>query len=77
MESERINDVAEQELKKLEFRVGELIQTCERLKQENHLLREKNERLSADRLSLAERNELARSRVESMINRLKSMEHVA
>ncbi len=77
MDTERVNDVAEQELKKLEFRINELIQTCERLKEENRALRERNDALSAERSTLAERNEMARGRVESMINRLKSMELVA
>ncbi|MBD3618062.1 MAG: TIGR02449 family protein [Chromatiales bacterium] len=74
MEKENINDVAEQELRKLEFRVGELIQTVERLKQENRMLREQNENLTVDRASLVEKNELARTKVEAIITRLRSME---
>ncbi|HDP89938.1 MAG TPA: TIGR02449 family protein [Thioalkalivibrio sp.] len=74
MENENINDVAEQELRKLEYRVGELIQTVERLKQENRMLREQNETLTVDRASLVEKNELARTKVEAIITRLRSME---
>lgn len=77
MENENINDVAEQELRKLEFRVGELIQTVERLKQENRMLRSQNEALAVDRASLVEKNELARTKVEAIITRLRSMEDAA
>ena len=74
MENENISDVAEQELRKLEFRVGELIQTVEHLKQENRMLREQVDGLTVDRASLVEKNELARTKVEAIITRLRSME---
>jgi cell division protein ZapB len=74
MDTEAVNDVAEQELKKLEFRIGELIDTCERLKAENRRLREEHASLSAERSKLAEKNAQAKVRVESIITRLKSME---
>lgn len=77
MENERINDVAEQELRKLEYRVNELIQTVERLKDENRALRETQQSLVAERASLLEKNELARSKVESMIARLRAMDTVS
>jgi cell division protein ZapB len=70
-------DIAEQELKKLEVRVGELIRTCERLKEENRLLREQQANLAAERSSLMEGQEAARLKVEAMIARLKSMEQSA
>lgn len=74
MENENFSDVAEQELRKLEFRVGELIQTVEHLKQENRMLREQNDLLTNERASLVEKNELARTKVEAIITRLRSME---
>jgi cell division protein ZapB len=74
MENENFSDVAEQELRKLEFRVGELIQTVEHLKQENRMLREQNDVLTNERASLVEKNELARTKVEAIITRLRSME---
>lgn len=77
MENERINDVAEQEFKKLEYRVNELIQTVARLKDENRALRETQQGLVAERASLLEKNELARSKVESMIARLRAMDTVS
>ena len=62
------------DLKTLEFRVDELIQLCHQLKNENQALREQQALLMAERAHLLEKNELARSRIEAMIQRLKSME---
>ncbi|WP_297527695.1 TIGR02449 family protein [Thiohalobacter sp.] len=69
--------MAEQELKRLEVRIDELIRTVERLKEENRSLRAQQQMLTSERAQLIERNELARSRVEAMINRLKAMEQSA
>ena len=67
-------NTAELDLKTLEARVDELIRTCSRLKDENQALRTTQEGLVAERAELIEKTELARSRVEAMISRLKSME---
>ncbi|MCK9532642.1 MAG: TIGR02449 family protein [Gammaproteobacteria bacterium] len=67
----------ELDLRLLERRVDELIRTVERLKDENHLLRANNVELAAEKARLLERTELARSRVEAMISRLKGMEREA
>jgi len=67
--------ITEQELRKLEGRLQELVNTIARLKDENRSLRHQQESLVTERAGLIERNELARSRVEAMINRLKAMEH--
>ena len=64
----------EQDLKALEFRVDELIQLCHQLKGENQALRDQQGNLMSERASLMEKNEMARSRIEAMIMRLKSME---
>ncbi|MFW5454501.1 TIGR02449 family protein [Thioalkalivibrio sulfidiphilus] len=77
MDTINTQDIAEQELRKLEVRVGELIRTCERLKEENRLLREQQANLAAERSSLVEGQEAARLKVEAMIARLKSMEQSA
>jgi len=74
MDQQQINDTAEQELKKLEFRVSELIQTCERLKEENRILREHQQQLNEERLNLLRKNEIARTKVEAIVTRLKAME---
>lgn len=74
MASENPTQVSEIDLKKLEYRINELIQVCERLKEENRSLRTQQESLVAERATLIDRNEQARVRVEAMINRLKAME---
>jgi cell division protein ZapB len=62
------------DLDTLERQVEELIRTCRQLREENASLRARQEVLVAERAELIEKTELARSRVESMISRLKSME---
>ncbi|MCP3661761.1 MAG: TIGR02449 family protein [Gammaproteobacteria bacterium] len=64
----------EQDLNRLEGRVDELIRTLSGLKEENHSLRTKQQELMSERASLIEKTDLARSRVEAIITRLKSME---
>lgn len=65
------------DLRQLEARVDELIRTCERLKDENTSLRSQQDSLVAERAALIDKTEQARTRVEAMIQRLKSMEHDA
>lgn len=62
------------DLQSLESQVDELIHTCEQLSDENRALRDQQSTLVAERASLIEKSELARSRVEAMIARLKAME---
>ena len=66
--------MSEQEVKKLEYLVDDLLQACEHLNQENRLLRERQGQLLSERCKLVEKNELASSRVEAMIVRLKALE---
>lgn len=65
---------ADKELKSLEFRLDELIEIMNHLQEENRILRDHQENLVTERAQLIEKNELARTRVESIINRLKAME---
>ncbi len=58
----------------LERQVDELTQICTRLREENTWLRARLATLAEERAQLVEKTELARSRVESMISRLKSTE---
>ena len=69
--------VTEQELQKLEVRLEELVNSIERLKEENRSLRNQQDSLVSERANLIEKNELARTRVDAMINRLKAMEQGA
>ncbi|MCG5517242.1 MULTISPECIES: TIGR02449 family protein [Ectothiorhodospira] len=65
---------AHQTLRELETQVEALARACDRLRDENRMLRHQNEQLLTERSILTERGEQARIKVESMINRLKSME---
>lgn len=62
------------DLTTLESRVEELIRNCEGLREENRALRDQQANLITERAALIEKSELARTRVESMIARLKAME---
>ncbi len=66
--------MSDQELRALEARVEELIRACTRLKEENAALRARHDQVLAERSGLAEKTDLARSRVEAMISRLKNLE---
>lgn len=61
-------------LQALEARIDELISACKELTDENQALRDQQTHLMAERAALIEKSELARSRVEAMIARLKAME---
>ena len=62
------------ELDTLERKVNELIELCQVLSRENRALRSRQNTWSTERAKLIEKNELAKSKVESMISRLKSLE---
>ena len=62
------------DINSLEARIDELIKTVDGLRNENRALRSQQDNLIAERATLIEKSELARSRVESMIARLKAME---
>ena len=69
-----INLNFENDLKRLEERLDDLVKICNRLQTENKSLKEKQETLSYERASMVQKNEQVRARVEAMIVRLKSME---
>ena len=52
-----------------------LIQQYTLLNNENHSLKTKQQELVREKAKLIEKSDLARTRVEAMITRLKSMEH--
>ena len=58
----------------LEKRIDELIALCAVLTKENRALRTQQQNWTTERAKLIEKNELAKSRVESMITRLKALE---
>ncbi len=63
------------ELQQLEVKLDDLIQLLSVLEIENTSLKVKQEELVREKAGLAEKNAVARSKVEAMISRLKSMEH--
>lgn len=62
------------DIETLELQIAELLRICQRLREENLSLRNRQNRLMMERAALLEKHEQARSRVESMIAQLKSME---
>ena len=61
-------------INKLEEQVGELLELCQRLGDDNKELRAQLQSLSSERSTLIEQKEKVRVQVESMITRLRSME---
>jgi cell division protein ZapB len=66
--------MSDHDLQNLEQRVDELIVSCSELSKENRSLRAQQEKLVTERAALIEKTELARTRVEAMITRLKALE---
>jgi cell division protein ZapB len=66
--------MAEDQLKTLEIKIDELIALCAELNRENQMLKAKSADWQSERQSLIDKNELARSKVEAMIDRLRAME---
>ncbi len=62
------------DLKSLEQKLEELLALCGRLHDENRSLRTSQESLVQEKAELVSKNEQARTRVEAMISRLKSLE---
>lgn len=68
------DDPVRAELVALASRMQELLVDYRRLREENRSLRASQESLNGERATLLARNEQARTRVEAMIQRLKSLE---
>jgi cell division protein ZapB len=66
--------VESEDLKKLETRIDELINACQRLRQENQSLKNEQGAMSDRHAKLMEKTRVARERIESMIGRLKALE---
>jgi cell division protein ZapB len=65
------------ELARLGKCIEDLSATVEQLHEENRALRQRHGTLASERAHLLHKNEQVRTRVESMIGRLKTMEHGA
>ena len=66
--------MATNDLEALEEKVDELIALSEVLVEENQVLKAKQQSWTTERAKLVEKNELAKTRVESMIARLKALD---
>lgn len=62
------------ELKDLENKIDELIQVCDELERKQTVMHADKEKWLTERTRLMEKNELAKSKVEAMIMRLKALE---
>ena len=61
------------DLEALEEKVDELIALCEVLVEENQVLKTRQQSWTTERAKLVEKNERVKTRVESMIARLKAL----
>jgi cell division protein ZapB len=61
------------ESNKFEQKLDRLIELCQQLKRENQALREREVGLMGERSELIEKNEMARQKIETMINRLRNL----
>ena len=66
--------MAENQLKTLEQKIDELITLCNDLNRENQMLKSDSAGWHQERQDLMDKNELARSKVEAMIDRLRTVE---
>ncbi|MDE0950214.1 MAG: TIGR02449 family protein [Halioglobus sp.] len=66
--------MAENQLKDLEIKIDELVSLCSELNRENQALKADSAGWRDERQGLIDKNELARTKVEAMIDRLRTME---
>ena len=69
-------NITRDHIAELEAKLSELIDMADQLKVENQSLRAQQSNLVAEKSRLIEKNELARTKVEAIITRLKSLESV-
>ena len=62
------------DLRQLEQRVDDLIGVCRRLKEENDNLRGSRDSLIEEKSKLAEKNRMAKNRLENIVTRLKALD---
>jgi cell division protein ZapB len=74
MTSKQINSAQKLDLDLLALRVEELIRLCDRLREENNRLKATQTQLQAAQARLTDKNQLSRTKLESMITRLKILE---
>jgi cell division protein ZapB len=64
----------ERQLQQVEGKVDELVQLCEQLDKENRALKADARHWRTEREQLIEKTDIARGKIESMIQRLRALE---
>ena len=72
-----ITAMADNPLTALEAKIDELIGLCQQLNRENSTLKAENASFQPERRDLLAQNEQARTRVEAVLDRLRSMEQAS
>lgn len=67
--------MSERLIAEVEAKLEQLVRRCQQLDAENRNLRRQEQEWTSERSRLMEKNELARSRIESLITRLKQFEN--
>jgi cell division protein ZapB len=67
--------MSERLIAEVEAKLEQLVRRCQQLDAENRNLRQQEQEWISERSHLMEKNELARSRIESLITRLKQFEN--
>ncbi len=69
--------ITEQDIYHFESSIEQLIKTCERLTEENRLLRSQQTDNTQERARLLDKNQNVRGKLEEMISRLKNIEQTS
>lgn len=75
MNNDHIISSLNKELDVLESRIEDLSKKYYDLKKENELLKERQEREVSEKFKIKEKNQKVQSKVEGIINRLRSLEY--
>jgi cell division protein ZapB len=73
MNTDKLKQLCANHLTSLETGLADLLAHCEQLRLENQSLRAREQELLAERDSLIQKNEQARTRIEAMVMRLKGL----
>jgi uncharacterized protein (TIGR02449 family) len=75
MNNDHIISILNKELDDLEVKIEELSNKYLDLKKENQLLKERQEQEVSEKFKIKEKNQKVQSKVEGIINRLRSLEY--
>lgn len=59
----------------LDQKIEYLVALCQKLQDDNRHLRHQKQAWAVERVKLMEKNDVARHKIEAMINRIRSLEH--